>query len=65
MAKQEWHKVEDIKAFMAGGRKVSGVHSPKIRRGIPWPCCSRCGLLYLKNEATRRAIKQACVTIED
>ena len=36
-------------------------HTPrKILRRIPWLVCSRCGLVYLNNEATRRAIRAGC-----
>lgn len=36
-------------------------HNPsgKFRR-LPWPYCVKCGLLYLRNEATRRAINAPC-----
>lgn len=60
-----WQRVTDVKAFLAGGYRDVGVHSPKAIKRLPWPRCSRCGLLYLKNAATARAIKQACVTIKD
>jgi hypothetical protein len=57
--------VDNVRAFLAqkGARSV-GVHSPKMRKRIPWPVCSRCGLPYLKNEATRRAVKAPCVVDE-
>jgi hypothetical protein len=47
---------------------------PKLRRGphqmaklkrLPWPYCKRCGLLALKNDVTRRALRAECVTLED
>lgn len=27
---------------------------------FPWPYCSRCGLVFLKNDVTRKAAKKAC-----
>jgi hypothetical protein len=47
---------------------------PKLRRGphqmtklkrLPWAHCKRCGLLALKNDVTRRALRAECVTLED
>lgn len=29
-----------------------------------WPVCSRCGLVALKNDRTRKAMKAACVVYE-
>lgn len=45
----------------------------KLRRGphsmtkkiLHWAYCSRCGLVALKNDATRRALRAECVTLED
>lgn len=42
---------------------------PKAKRGhnpagklfrMPWPYCVKCGLIYLRNEATRKAINAPC-----
>lgn len=65
MSKAQWHKVTDVRGFLAekGIRRI-GVHSPQPLRCIPWPVCSRCGLVYLKNEATRKAIKEGCIIYE-
>lgn len=30
-----------------------------------WPICSHCGLVYLKNDATRRALRAGCYKWED
>lgn len=27
---------------------------------FPWPVCAHCGLVWLKNEASRKAAKQLC-----
>lgn len=32
---------------------------------IAWPVCKYCGLLYLKNEPTRKAIKKGCWVYND
>ncbi len=39
--------------------KMEG-HKPKPMKGLPWVCCSSCGLLFLKNEFTRMCIKYGC-----
>jgi hypothetical protein len=62
---EKWYRVENTRAFMeARGVRSVGVHSPKHIKRIPWPVCSRCGLLYLKNEATAREVRKACVVEE-
>ncbi len=33
-------------------------HQPQAVKRLPWPVCRGCGLVYLRNEATRRAIKR-------
>lgn len=35
-------------------------HSPQRRRGMPWLVCKFCGLVYLRNDFTRWAIKKGC-----
>jgi hypothetical protein len=35
-------------------------HSPIKLRGLPWLVCKCCGLVYLRNEATARAIRAGC-----
>lgn len=55
----------DAKTFLSDrGNKRVGVHEFKSRKRIPWPLCCKCGLLLLKNEATRKAAKAACVVYE-
>lgn len=60
-------RVTDVRAFLAStGRKSVGQHAFKgVIKRMPWPYCTRCGLIALKNEATRRAMKQPCETWED
>lgn len=35
-------------------------HNTKAMKGLPWPCCKRCGLLFLKNDRTRLAVSLGC-----
>ena len=37
----------------------------KSTASIPWPICTRCGLVYLRNEATAKAVKKGCPRDED
>lgn len=46
------------------GRVSRGPHA-FTRRILSWPYCARCGLMLLKNDASRRAAKQQCVALED
>lgn len=46
------------------GKIVRGPHQ-MTKRVLNWPYCSRCGLVALRNDATRIALKAQCVTEED
>lgn len=46
------------------GRVVRGPHA-MTRRVLHWPYCARCGLVALKNDRSRAALKRECVTEED
>jgi hypothetical protein len=46
------------------GRRVSAPHNG-AGKILHWPMCTRCGLMWLKNEATRAELKRPCVTYED
>lgn len=36
-------------------------HSPvKVLRKFPWPVCRWCGLVFLRNKLTEKAIKDGC-----
>ena len=61
---QQWHKVTDVAAFLRQGRTVRGRHE-FTGRVLHWPFCKHCGLLCLRNDATRRAMNAACVRLED
>lgn len=32
---------------------------------LHWPYCKRCGLIALKNDTTKRALRKVCEWIED
>jgi hypothetical protein len=40
-------------------------HTPINVRWMPWLMCRYCGLVYLKNDATRKAIKQGHPAVEN
>ena len=40
-------------------------HTPKLFKRLPWPVCSGCGLVYLKNDETKRAVRQGHWLYED
>lgn len=35
-------------------------HKPQPLKGLPWPYCVHCGLLYLRNDVTKLCIKLGC-----
>lgn len=35
-------------------------HSPQKVKFIPWLMCKSCGLIYLNNRPTRKAVKLGC-----
>ncbi len=42
-----------------------GPHAMQKLKRLSWPYCTRCGILALKNEATRKVLRAECVTLED
>jgi ribosomal protein S27AE len=52
---------------LSKARKRKGVHNWYTIKGFrfPWPVCSNCGLVFLKNDRTRKAAKAACEWDED
>jgi hypothetical protein len=60
-----WKKVADVARFLADkGQKKVGDHSfNKII--LNYPYCSHCGLVALKNDISRRAMKEKCVYYDD
>lgn len=54
----------EARAFLRDkGRANVGRHA-MTKRIFHWPYCARCGLLALKNEPTRRALRAPCVVYE-
>lgn len=65
MGEPRWERVTNIRAFMdSRGQRSVGVHQMRSVKRLPWPYCSRCGLLALRNDATRKAMREACVVEE-
>jgi hypothetical protein len=60
----EYTHITDVRGFLSqrGVRNV-GPHA-FTRKILNWSCCTRCGLLALKNDATRREMKKPCVVYE-
>lgn len=64
-AEPRWQRVEDARAFLnARGRVRVGDHEPRHVKRLSWPYCIHCGLLYLKNDVTRAALRKKCVSEE-
>lgn len=60
----DWKQVSDVRAFLADkGTKRVREHA-FTKKVCHWSCCGQCGLLLLKNDATRKAVKAKCVTYE-
>jgi hypothetical protein len=60
-----WNQVQDVRAFLAerGSRRVRDSHE-FTRRVLHWPYCNHCGLVALKNDASRIAARAKCVVEE-
>ena len=46
-------------------RTRRGPHKMGRLKRFSWPYCQRCGIVALKNEATRKVLRAECVTLED
>jgi hypothetical protein len=57
---------QEAQRFVAryGGHVRTGSHN-LAGRVLHWPYCLTCGLVALKNDASRVALRAPCVTIED
>jgi hypothetical protein len=64
-SKAQWEPVTDVHEFLnqRGNKRVRDGHSLKGRI-LHWPYCEHCGLIALKNDVTRRALKAQCVVWE-
>ena len=54
-----------MKAKAHDPKPLPKVAKRSTRAGCPWVVCAQCGLVYLKNDATRKAIRAACPGLED
>jgi hypothetical protein len=54
------YQLIDKTQIMKKNNSNKTAHSPKKLKNIPWTVCKYCGLVYLKNKRTRRAIKKGC-----
>lgn len=64
MGAAKWYVVEDVRGFLSQrGKRSVGPHA-FTKRVLAWPYCARCGLLALKNTATRREMGKPCVVEE-
>lgn len=39
---------------------VFEAHKPRKQRGVPWPVCAGCGLVYLHNDVTAWCVRMGC-----
>ena len=61
---QDWKRVVNVGDFLAS-RGVRRVREHAMTgRILSWSYCAHCGLMNLKNEPTRKALKQKCITEE-
>lgn len=49
---------------MSKKNKFTG-HSPVSIKCVPYPVCRKCGLIYLKNKRTQKAINKPCTGTPD
>ena len=58
MAKGKWKTVSHMETEPEKYKFEGHAFIPLAR--MPWPHCKRCGLVALKNDVTRKAIKLGC-----
>lgn len=64
-----WVRVRNVREFMEAPaqrtRRVPHRFNDRVsKKRCHWECCSRCGLVALKNEATARAIRDGCEEVD-
>lgn len=59
-----WKQVQDVRGFLAQRGTVKSMPHNLNVAVLHWRYCSRCGLIALKNDASRKAMKAACVVEE-
>lgn len=64
MSGGDWHRVQNVGEFLADkGTKRVREHA-LTKRILNWSYCAHCGLVALKNDATRKALREKCITYE-
>jgi hypothetical protein len=58
----EWQEWKDWKK--PGQLRIRAHAMTKKMKRLPWPYCAHCGLMALKNDASRREMKKPCVVEE-
>lgn len=66
MAKTKWSRASAAEAAaILHSKGTKRVRPHNLSRCVHhWRACAYCGLMNLKNEATRKALKQKCVVWE-
>lgn len=59
-----WETVSDVAGFLSQrGTKRTRIHAFK-GKVCHWSYCVQCGLVMLRNDVSRKAVKAPCVTYE-
>lgn len=58
-------KAQDYKARQLSAKKFKTVPHQFTRKVFNWLSCTGCGLVTLKNEATKKRMQESCVSMED
>ena len=58
-------KAQDYQARIANQKRFKTVPHQFTRKVFNWLSCTGCGLVTLKNEATRKRMQESCVSMED
>jgi hypothetical protein len=58
-------KAQDYKARQLSAKKFKTVPHQFTIKVFNWLSCTGCGLVTLKNEATRKRMTESCVSMED
>lgn len=66
MSGHGWHRVVDVRAFLSekGNKRVRDHHT-LTKQAVGRAYCAHCGLMNLKNDATRKALRQKCISYEE
>jgi len=57
--KEEWVPWDDTKIAPPVRRRAAHAMTRKLKR-LPWVFCAHCGIMNLKNDATRSALRKPC-----